>query len=68
LTDEILGEREIEYFIGSWVLIPSAGGVFEFEVNGELLFSKKALGRHAEPGEIRTLLLAKLDHLRPPQQ
>ena len=29
-------------------------------VNGELLFSKRALGKHAEPGEIKTLILKKL--------
>lgn len=27
-------------------------GVFDVNVNGELIFSKKQLGRHAEPGEI----------------
>ncbi len=64
LTDEILREREIEAFIGSWQLIPSKGGVFEFTVNDELIFSKKQLDRHAEPGEIRKLLIEKLDALR----
>jgi selenoprotein W-related protein len=33
-------------------LIPSSGGVFEVEVNGELVFSKNASRRHAEPGEV----------------
>lgn len=37
-------------------LIPSDGGKFEFSVDGQLLFSKKELGRHAEPGEIVNLL------------
>lgn len=59
-----MSEREIEAFVGSWKLIPSKGGVFEFTVNGELLFSKKQLGRHAEPGEIRGLLVEKLEALR----
>ena len=36
--------------------MPSSGGVFEVTVDGELLFSKKALRRHAEPGEIRELI------------
>ena len=49
--------------IRSWRLIPSTGGVFEFRVNDEVLFSKKALGRHAEPGEIRGLLVQKLQAL-----
>ncbi|MBX3085097.1 MAG: Rdx family protein [Anaerolineae bacterium] len=65
MTDEILSDREIERFVGSWELLPSKGGIFEFTVNGELLYSKKATGRHAEPGEIKALLEKKLDTLRP---
>lgn len=65
MADEILKEREIEYFIKSWNLIPSTGGVFEVTVNDALVFSKKQLKRHAEPGEIRTAILKVLDTLRP---
>jgi predicted Rdx family selenoprotein len=50
LTENILGKRELEYFVKDWKLIPSTGGRYEFEVNGELIFSKKGLGRHAEEG------------------
>jgi selenoprotein W-related protein len=64
LSSEILGEREIEFYIGSWTLVPDKGGVFEVEVNGELVFSKKTLGRHAEPGEVREAILAKLNQAR----
>lgn len=56
LTATILEKRELEYFVKDWQLIPSTGGKFEFEVNGQLLFSKKQLGRHAEEGEIEGLL------------
>ena len=34
------------------MIVPSRGGVFEVEVDGELMFSKKATGRHAEHDEI----------------
>lgn len=37
-------------------LVQSSGGVFEVNVDGNLLFSKKATGRHAEPGEIVRLI------------
>ena len=37
-------------------LIPSSGGVFEVKVDSELVFSKKALRRHAEPGEVVKLI------------
>jgi len=33
-------------------LVPSSGGRFEVSVDGRLVFSKAALGRHAEPGEV----------------
>lgn len=59
-----MGERELEIHIASWTLLPGKGGVYEFSVNGELLFSKKALGRHAEPGEIRKLLVEKIESLQ----
>jgi selenoprotein W-related protein len=32
--------------------VPSRGGVFEVDVDGERVFSKKETGRHAEPGEV----------------
>ena len=37
-------------------LIPGSGGVFDVTVDGKLIFSKRALGRHAAPGEIVNLL------------
>jgi selT/selW/selH-like putative selenoprotein len=37
-------------------LIPSSGGVFEVTVDGNLVFSKKALRRHAQPGEVVDLI------------
>jgi selenoprotein W-related protein len=39
-------------------MIKSSGGVFEVTVDGKLVFSKKALGRHAEPGEVLRLMRA----------
>jgi hypothetical protein len=37
-------------------LVESKGGVFEVSVDDKLVFSKKALGRHALPGEILDLV------------
>lgn len=37
-------------------LIPSDGGRFELEVNGELLYSKLKTRRHMEPGEAERLI------------
>jgi selT/selW/selH-like putative selenoprotein len=33
-------------------LIESSGGTFDVAVDGKLVFSKKAVRRHAEPGEV----------------
>lgn len=44
--------REFEGEIKTLAIVPSDGGRFEVSVNGALVFSKKQLGRHAEPGEV----------------
>ena len=44
--------REFEYEIQTLEILPSDGGRFEVRVNGDLVFSKKQLGRHAEAGEV----------------
>ena len=37
-------------------LIASGGGAFEVVVDGYLVYSKTATGRHAEPGEVARLI------------
>ncbi len=37
-------------------LVESAGGVFEVTVDGDLIFSKKELDRHANEGEVIGLM------------
>ena len=41
-----------EHEIESLTLVPSKGGVFEVVAGDELVYSKKATGRHAELDEI----------------
>ena len=48
--------RKYEREIGTIRLIPAGNGKFEVEVNGQLIFSKTSLGRHAEEGEVERLL------------
>ena len=48
--------KEFELNIESITLVPSDGGRFELTVNGELLYSKLATHRHAEPGEVAGLV------------
>jgi predicted Rdx family selenoprotein len=40
-------------------MIPSRGGRFEVIVDGQPIFEKSKLGRHAKPGEILSLLEQK---------
>ncbi len=52
--DELL--KHYEHLVEEIKLIPSDGGRFEVTINGQLLYSKLALHRHAEPGEVLGLV------------
>ncbi len=54
LAEELL--KNYEHVIESVVLTPSDSGRFEVTANGELLYSKLATHRHAEPGEVLGLV------------
>lgn len=41
-----------QHVIDELTLVTGSKGVFDVEVDGELLFSKKEMGRHAEDGEV----------------
>ncbi len=58
MTEQLLADFESE--IEELTLIPSDGGVYEVEVDGELVYSKKQTGRHAEYEEVRDAIKAKL--------
>ena len=49
----------MEHDLSSVEVVPGSGGVFEVTVDGDLVFSKKALGRHAKPGEVMGLLRSR---------
>lgn len=50
MTEELL--KDFEPYITELVLLPSDGGRFEVTVNDQLVYSKKATGRHAEYSEV----------------
>ena len=54
LAEELL--KNYEHVIEGMTLVPSEGGRFEVSVNGQLLYSKLATHRHAEPGEVLGLV------------
>ena len=41
-------------------MIKGMGGIFDVRLDGALLFSKKAVGRFPEPGEVEKLVAGKL--------
>ena len=48
--------EEFEQRIESFTLIPSGGGVFEVMVGDQLVYSKKATGRHTDYEEVGPLV------------
>jgi selenoprotein W-related protein len=44
-----------QHVIESLTLVTGSKGVFDVEVDGDVLYSKHASGRHAEPGEVLAL-------------
>jgi selenoprotein W-related protein len=48
-----------QHIIESLTFTTGAKGVFDVTVDGETLFSKHQLGRHAEPGEVLELFTSK---------
>jgi selenoprotein W-related protein len=47
--------RDYQHVIAELTLITGSKGIFDVIVDGELLYSKKVTGRHAEPGEVLEL-------------
>jgi selenoprotein W-related protein len=46
--------------ITNLTLVPANGGRFEVKVDNEVVFSKFKTGRHAEPGEVVSLMRKNL--------
>jgi len=53
-VEEILDKYRNQ--VAEATLIPSSGGVFEVQVNGRTIFSKKETGRFPTPGELTRAL------------
>ena len=54
--------EEFEDFLGGGITIqPGMKGVFDVILDGNLIFSKKKLDRHAEPGEVEKMLITLIE-------
>ena len=47
--------HDYQHVIESVTLVTGSKGVFEVVVDGDTLYSKRATGRHAQPGEVLAL-------------
>ena len=52
LTDLL---QHYQHVIEDLTLAMGSGGVFDVEIDGVLIYSKKQQGRHAQPGEVLEL-------------
>jgi selenoprotein W-related protein len=52
--------HDYQHLIEDLTLVMGSRGVFDVEVDGALLYSKKASGRHAEPGEVLELFRGRI--------
>lgn len=50
MADDVLSNYQ--HTVEQFTFVGGSKGVFDFRVNGELLYSKHQTGRHAEEGEI----------------
>ncbi len=51
--------HDYQHVVESTTLIQGSSGVFDVVVDGEMLYSKKETGRHAEEGEVARLFEEK---------
>ena len=47
--------RDYQHVIAELTYITGSKGIFDVIVDGDVLYSKKTTGRHAEPGEVLEL-------------
>lgn len=52
--------EEFEHDITNLTLIPSRGGVYEVVVDGDLIYSKKATGEHADYEDVAPTIRERL--------
>jgi selenoprotein W-related protein len=52
--------HDYQHVIAELTMVTGSKGVFDVEVDGTMLYSKHATGRHAEPGEVLALFREKI--------
>jgi selenoprotein W-related protein len=49
-----------QHVIDDLTLVTGSSGVFDVEVDGVSIYSKKAVGRHAQPGEVLAIFRERI--------
>ena len=57
-VDDLL--RNYQHLIEELTIVTGSHGVFDVEVDDQVLYSKHSTGRHARPGEVLDLFRARL--------
>ncbi|MBA3843872.1 MAG: hypothetical protein H0X39_14880 [Actinobacteria bacterium] len=52
--------EELEPVVGSVEVVPGAGGIFDVHVDGDLVFTKKMIGRYPNPADVLPLIRERL--------
>lgn len=52
--------EEFERTVAGVEVVPGTGGVFDVHVDGDLVFTKKMLGRYPDPDDVLPLLRERL--------
>jgi len=52
--------HDYQHVIAELTLVMGSKGIFDVEVDGELLYSKRATGRHAKEGEVLALFCERI--------
>jgi selenoprotein W-related protein len=58
MVDQLL--EEFEHDITNLTLIPSKGGLYEVVIDGDLIYSKKATGEHADYEDVAPKIRERL--------
>jgi selenoprotein W-related protein len=58
-TNDLLANYQ--HVIDEVRLVMGSKGVFDVRVDGEIIYSKREIGRHAKPGEVLEIFKARLD-------
>ena len=63
LAQELLTTFESE--LGEVALVPGTGGIFQVRLDGELIFSRKEMGRFPESKELKQLIRDRIAPEKP---